>query len=1259
MVRSEVAAYCRALNIGTRPRVRVLVAAIVAATLAVGSFLVPIAGAASPTSVSHVSVAETGPTDAAGALSEFTFSFTTSPSGGMSQAEGSEWWANFPSGTGVAGNGTVTDTTTDTVVGGVGNCTATELCGTFFGGVTINPGDSLSVDATSQTLPAAGSGYTISVHTSSDTTPTTSSNSFSVVPVQAVSNVSVAETGPTDAAGALSEFTFSFKTSSTGGMSQRDSGEWWANFPSGTGVAGNGTVTDTTTDTVVGGVGNCTATELCGTFFGGVTINPGDSLSVDATSQTLPAAGSGYTISVHTSSDTTPTTSSNSFSVVPVQAVSNVSVAETGPTDAAGALSEFTFSFKTSSTGGMSQRDSGEWWANFPSGTGVAGNGTVTDTTTDTVVGGVGNCTATELCGTFFGGVTINPGDSLSVDATSQTLPAAGSGYTISVHTSSDTTPTTSSNSFSVVPVQAVSNVSVAETGPTDAAGALSEFTFSFKTSSTGGMSQRDSGEWWANFPSGTGVAGNGTVTDTTTDTVVGGVGNCTATELCGTFFGGVTINPGDSLSVDATSQTLPAAGSGYTISVHTSSDTTPTTSSNSFSVVPVQAVSNVSVAETGPTDAAGALSEFTFSFKTSSTGGMSQRDSGEWWANFPSGTGVAGNGTVTDTTTDTVVGGVGNCTATELCGTFFGGVTINPGDSLSVDATSQTLPAAGSGYTISVHTSSDTTPTTSSNSFKTVPAQSVSTPQVSISDDDSGASGITYSVTFKTSSTGALWQSDSGQWHISLPAGSVTSNNGTVTDTTTGQVVGGVGNCTSTTLCGTLNGGVKIAAGDTLQVVATDVTNTPNTGSQSLQVTTSSDTIAASGAFATEQSASISGTVTDADDDPVDGAPVQACPTSGGTCQLATSGTGGAYTVVGEGTGTYTVIAYPPPDGGNAPSAPASVSTTVPNEVSGVDLELAATVVLPSGTSLSSGGTTQSGDVPVVNWGNPITYDATGCDNGYGEVDITAVNTSTGLSQTNVYPLTETPVGSGDYVAQIPPQAPLHGSMSMHYTISCPGQSPLLPDSGTSAGGTQVLIGGDGFTGASAVSFGGIAAQSFTVIDNYAILAVSPAGTGTVPVSVSESGTPTTIGDFTYTDVTGLSPNNGPALGGGGTVTITGSGFTNVQSVFFGLMPATSFTVISPTEIKADPPACLGTVSVSVVNGFGLTAPVSNSQFQCTGGPPGSSRDRRGNGSERARQLRQRTVRLRQQWRGLQLGTLWDDLLLPHRPRRHEADRQ
>ncbi len=1022
-----------------------------------------------------------------------------------------------------------------------------------------------------------------------------------------VSNVSVAVTGPSDAAGALSEFTFNFTTSASGAMSQAGGSEWYAVFPSGTGLNGSGQVTDTTTGNVVGGIGTCATDTLCGTFYGGVKINAGDTLSVDATAQILPAAGTGYTIAVHTSSDTTPATSSNSFGVVPTQAVSAVSVAEVGPSDAAGALSEFTFSFKTSSTGALWQSDNSEWYAVFPSGTGLNGSGQVTDTTTGNVVGGIGTCATDTLCGTFYGGVKINAGDTLSVDATAQILPAAGTGYTIAVHTSSDSTPATSSNSFGVVPTQAVSAVSVAEVGPSDAAGALSEFTFSFKTSSTGALWQSDNSEWYAVFPSGTGLNGSGQVTDTTTGNVVGGIGTCATDTLCGTFYGGVKINAGDTLSVDATAQILPAAGTGYTIAVHTSSDSTPATSSNSFGVVPTQAVSAVSVAEVGPSDAAGALSEFTFSFKTSSTGALWQSDNSEWYAVFPSGTGLNGSGQVTDTTTGNVVGGIGTCATDTLCGTLYGGVKINAGDTLSVDATAQILPAAGTGYTIAVHTSSDTTPATSSNSFKVTAAQATSALTVSVSNDDAGADGVTYAVTFKTSSTGALWQSDNGEWYINLPSGTVVNGSGQVTDTTTGQVVGGIGTCATDTLCGTLYGGVKINAGDTLQVVATDITNTTTTGSQTLKVTTSSDTVAADGAYAIGQSASISGTVLDAASNPVDGAPVQACPADGGPCQLGTSGTGGAYTLVGEATGTYTVIAHPPPNAAGAESGPISVSTTIPNSVTGIDPQLVATVVMPSGTTLTSGGTTQEGNVPFVNWGNPITYNVTGCNGGFGEVSITAVNTSTGQLQTDNYPLIETPAGSGNYVAQIPPLAPLHGSMSMQYTIACPGHTSMLPDSGTTAGGTSVIIGGSGFTGASAVTFGGVKAGSFTVVSENYILATTPAGTGTAPVDVTVGGTTTTIGAFTYDGVTGISPASGAAAGGT-TVTITGSGFTDVQGVMFGLLPATSFTVVSPTEIRATAPACLGTVAIQVTNSFGNTDPVSGSMFQCTGGPPGSS---------------------------------------------------
>ena len=52
------------------------------------------------------------------------------------------------------------------------------------------------------------------------------------------------------------------------------------------------------------------------------------------------------------------------------------------------------------------------------------------------------------------------------------------------------------------------------------------------------------------------------------------------------------------------------------------------------------------------------------------------------------------------------------------------------------------------------------------------------------------------------------------------------------------------------------------------------------------------------------------------------------------------------------------------------------------------------------------------------------------------------------------------------------------------------------------------MTISGTGFTTASSVSFGGMAAASFTVNDDGSITAVTPAGTaGTVDVTVSAAG--------------------------------------------------------------------------------------------------------------------------------------------------------
>lgn len=76
--------------------------------------------------------------------------------------------------------------------------------------------------------------------------------------------------------------------------------------------------------------------------------------------------------------------------------------------------------------------------------------------------------------------------------------------------------------------------------------------------------------------------------------------------------------------------------------------------------------------------------------------------------------------------------------------------------------------------------------------------------------------------------------------------------------------------------------------------------------------------------------------------------------------------------------------------------------------------------------------------------------------------------------------------------------------------------------------------------------------------------------GPGFVHVFVHGHGTSTGFGydRFHYLpDITALSPSSGPA---GTQVTITGHGFTRARALMFGNVPATSFTVVSDTQVTA-----------------------------------------------------------------------------------------
>jgi hypothetical protein len=165
-------------------------------------------------------------------------------------------------------------------------------------------------------------------------------------------------------------------------------------------------------------------------------------------------------------------------------------------------------------------------------------------------------------------------------------------------------------------------------------------------------------------------------------------------------------------------------------------------------------------------------------------------------------------------------------------------------------------------------------------------------------------------------------------------------------------------------------------------------------------------------------------------------------------------------------------------------------------------------------------------------------------------------------------------------------------------YVIGTPSRVTAIgPATGPSSGGTTVTLTGSGFTGVTGVSFGAAAATSFTVDSDTQVRATSPAGTGTVSVTVIKPGgtSPTSaVSQFTYAaapSVTGIGPATGPGTGAT-SVMITGSGFTGATQVSFGSIPAIYLVIDSDTQLTAtSPPGTLGPVDVTVVAPGGTSA--------------------------------------------------------------------
>jgi hypothetical protein len=155
------------------------------------------------------------------------------------------------------------------------------------------------------------------------------------------------------------------------------------------------------------------------------------------------------------------------------------------------------------------------------------------------------------------------------------------------------------------------------------------------------------------------------------------------------------------------------------------------------------------------------------------------------------------------------------------------------------------------------------------------------------------------------------------------------------------------------------------------------------------------------------------------------------------------------------------------------------------------------------------------------------------------------------------------------------------------------PTISSFSPSSGPV--GTSVTINGTGLAGATAVKFGGVAANSFSVNPSGTqITATVPSGAVTGKITVTTpGGTDTSKASFTVTipapTITSFSPTSGRT---GTAVTITGTAFTGATAVRFGGVRA-SFVFNSATQITATVPvgAVTGKISVTTPGGTGTSA--------------------------------------------------------------------
>ncbi len=185
--------------------------------------------------------------------------------------------------------------------------------------------------------------------------------------------------------------------------------------------------------------------------------------------------------------------------------------------------------------------------------------------------------------------------------------------------------------------------------------------------------------------------------------------------------------------------------------------------------------------------------------------------------------------------------------------------------------------------------------------------------------------------------------------------------------------------------------------------------------------------------------------------------------------------------------------------------------------------------------------------------------------------------------------------VGTVDVTVTAAGSTSATSSADQYTYVAAPTVTGLSRTDGPTVGGDSVIITGTNLTGATAVSFGGTAASSYTVNSANQITATTPAhAAGTVDITVTTAGgtsAASSADHFLYAavpSITTVNPDKGP-LGGGTNITITGSNFVGSSTVTVGGTSATEVALINGSTITAKTPAgTAGAKNVVVTTAFG-----------------------------------------------------------------------